>query len=132
VCVARNEEIYFKVNDTIFATSKDIIKDDTVSHEIEFTFQKQIAFHALKMSVRGLPFSVFVNKDKIMEGEIFSFESSISCNCMVVGTNNYYDNQPPPLKIELGYPSEKLFTGKDTRNDRRLIAAMKANKIQLK
>jgi len=126
---AQNAEcdVYFKINDSIFAKSSDIEFYDTLTHTIQFKLEKRLAIESLKIPVNGLSFSVFVNREKIFDGKFFSPESSYSCDCIVLFRIN-----PSLLYLNLGYPDEKFFTGTDKRNDKRIIETLVSRKVPLK
>jgi hypothetical protein len=126
---AQNAEsdIYFKINDSIFAKSDDIAFYDTLNHTIQFKPEKRMTIESLNIPVNGLSFSVFVNREKIFDGKFFSPESSYSCDCIVLFRIN-----PSVLYLNLGYPDEKFFTGTDKRNDHRIIETLVSRKVPLK
>jgi hypothetical protein len=130
---AQNAEsdVYFKINDSIFAKSSDIEFYDTLNHTIQFKLEKRLTIESLKIPVNGLSFSVFVNRKKIFDGKFFSPESSYSCNCIVL-LRTISDSALPPLNLDLGYPAEKFFTGTDNRNDHRIIETLVSRKVPLK
>jgi hypothetical protein len=125
-----NDEIYFKVKDSIFAKTADIVLYDTTNHTINFSQEKRLALELLKIPVGGFSYAIFVNREKIFEGKIFSIESSVSCDCIAL-VRTIPDSALPPLQIELGYPSAKFYTGTDKRNDKKLIEVLSARNIKM-
>lgn len=126
-----NNDVYFKINDSIFAKSSDFECYDTLNHTVQFKLEKRLSIESLKIPVNGLSFSVFVNREKIFVGKFFSPESSYSCDCIVL-FRTIPDSAIPPLYLNLGYPTEKFFTGTDKRNDHRIIETLVSRKVPLK
>jgi len=126
-----DKDIYFKINDSIFAKAADIEFYDTLNHTVQFKLDKRLTIESLKIPANGLSFSVFVNREKIFDGKFFSPESSYSCDCIVL-FRTIPDNALPPLNLNLGYPAEKFFTGTDKRNDKRIIETLISRKVPLK
>lgn len=126
---AQNAEsdIYFKINDSIFAKSDDIAFYDTLNHTLQFKLEKRLTIESLIIPVNGLSFSVFINREKIFDGKFFSPVSSASCDCIVL-----FHINPAILNLDLGYPTEKFFTGIDKRNDPKIIETLVSRKVPLK
>jgi hypothetical protein len=125
------QEIYFKIDNVIFAKSSDIEFYDTINHSIQFDLSKRMDFENMQIPVSGLAFGIYVDRDLIYEGKIFSLESSVSCDCIAV-VRTIPLSELPSLNIELGYPSENFYTGKDLRNSKKLIEVLVQKKNPVK
>ena len=89
-----------------------------------------------KNLISGQDFVIAVDGAAIYQGKFKSVASSISNDAVTIALDKQAFNGQPgatPLgedqvQIDLGYPTPKFFTGKDPRNDNRILQALAAAK----
>lgn len=90
------------------------------THEIRFNFTGADKLKKMKKSLLGKPFAVFVNGEAIYTGAFWTNLYSQSFGGVYIDLNEI-EGDFPTVKLRLGYPGEKFFTGKDPRSDERIL-----------
>ena len=108
-------------------SADDVIAYSWESHDIELTpeaFGRIRQLFAKPLEVRGIPFVVSVDTDRIYAGAFWTPASSTSFDGVVIPQP--LDPQQHAVGIELGYPSPEAFTGRDPRSDQRILRSLEA------
>ncbi len=105
----------------------DIIAYSRETHEIELTAEAYERIQQLftpPVEVRGIPFVVRVDAERIYAGAFVTPVSSISFDGVVIGQP--FDRDRRVITIGLSYPSPEAFTGEDPRSDPRILQSLDA------
>lgn len=109
------------------AASPVIATDDIVvyhrdTHEIELTVAAFERIEKLDVPVSGLPFVVCVGDIRVYDGAFWVALSSQSSSGVVI--MKPLESNPRSIRIQLGYPGDSDFQGKDPRSDERIMRAL--------
>jgi hypothetical protein len=108
-------------------TSDDFASYQAGTHEIRLapsTCQKLQQAFPSSIGVRGVPFVVCVGSERVYAGAFWTPLSSMSYDGVVILQPCMI--QQETMRIELGYPSESFFTGRDPRSDPRILSVLGA------
>ena len=109
------------------AASPVIATDDIVvyhsdTHEIELTATAFDRIENLDVPVSGLPFVVCVGDMRVYDGTFWvAFSSQSSAGVVIMKP---LASNPQSIRIQLGYPGDFDFQGKDPRSDERIMQAL--------
>jgi hypothetical protein len=106
-----------------FITSDDILEYDINTHIFLLNEDAERRFSKLDIPVYGRAFVFAIDDELIYLGAFWSPFSSISFDGIVIVKPATQNTQA--LKIQLGYPSEKFFKGKDLRANREILEVFK-------
>jgi hypothetical protein len=115
------------LEDSPLVSADDIESYSWQTHEIELTpaARRRVArLQARAMSGPGVPFVVCVGMERMYTGEFWTSYSSVPFDGIVIDV--YPADQGRPVRIQLGYPSEEWFAGKDLRSDPRILQSLQA------
>ncbi len=101
-------------------TINDIIKYNKNTHEITLSNQ---AFNIIKNIEPGTIFIVYLKEKEIYNGVVWSSLYSSSYDGIVIKKPLDYETRE--IQLQLGYPNENYFTGKDPRNNAELFKILK-------
>jgi hypothetical protein len=115
------------LQDQPLLSSDDFISYRAETHEVQLqasTCQELQQALPQNIGVRGVPFVVCVGSERIYAGAFWTPLSSLSFDGVVILQPCMMQEQT--MRIELGYPSERFFTGHDPRSDRKILSALRA------
>ena len=95
---------------------KDIVTYNAQTHEIKLTQNAFERISSLEVPVSGKSFMVCVDKQPIYWGAFWTPVSSISFDGVTIW-EPFGSQETTIITLELGYPSESFYGGKDPRNN---------------
>jgi hypothetical protein len=115
------------LNPSPFLSEKDIVSYDPEEYAMELTEEAFHRFKELRPPVSGMPFVVCVDGQPIYPGAFWTSLSSNEYSGIVIWTNPIFreNRKINTIYFETGYPAPQFFSGKDLRNDERIINSLK-------
>lgn len=93
------------------------------THEIRFDWSGADRLKRKKDLLKGKSFAVFVNDEAIYTGAFWTKIYSQSFDGVYIDLDEI-EGEFPKVKLNLGYPTEKFFTGNDPRSDERIFTEL--------
>jgi hypothetical protein len=116
-----------ELQDEPIVSAGDIISYSESTHEMELTAEAYARIQQLfelPVRVSGLPFVVSVGDERIYAGAFWTPASSLSFDGVVI--LQPFEPDQRVVRIALGYPSPRAFTGQDPRSDERILRSFQA------
>ena len=110
-------------------SSEDVVVYDKTSHTIELTpaaYAHIQEIFPMPVKVTGSPFVICVGKERIYAGAFWTPLSSLSYDGVII--LQPMDPTKTTIQMTLGYPVPDVFTGKDPRDDPRIIKSLEQDK----
>jgi len=107
-----------------FIALKDVISYNQQTHELKLTPEAYEKIVELDVPVRGKSFLVCVDRAIIYFGAFWTPVSSISFDGVTIWKPFSKDDKEI-VTLELGYPAESFYGGKDPRNDEKILASFR-------
>lgn len=105
----------------------DIISYQRATHTLELTvdaYARVQKIFPMPVRVEGIPFVVRVGSELIYAGAFWTPASSLTFDGPYI--MQPFASDTHTIQIELGYPSNAVYTGRDPRADPRIINALQA------
>lgn len=112
---------YIEPADEPLISSSDIYSYSSETHEIELTTSAVDRIQQINLS--GKAFVVCVDHQPIYSGAFMSAYFSRTFDGVVIMWP-LVNNNGKTIRIELGYPGEKYFTGEDPRSDPKILGCL--------
>ncbi len=123
------------LNPLPFLSEKDIVSYDPEDHAMELTEEAYQRFKELRPPVSGMPFVVCVDREPVYPGAFWTTISSNEYSGIVIWDNPVFreNRKTNAIYFEKGYPAPRFFSGKDLRNDERIIKSLRdSGRLKLK
>ncbi len=117
----------FNLEETPILSEEDIISYTWETHEIELTtdaYERIQELFTPPVPVTGVPFVVMVDGIKIYAGAFWTPLSSLSFDGVTI--MHPMDPEGQSIRVNLGYPGDDFFAGRDPRSDERIRRALES------
>lgn len=117
------------VGDTAVVRYDELLWYDTARHVMGLSVSRDSVIQRLGgVGVRGVPFVITLDNDRIYGGYFWTSLSSFSSEAIVIMADSELDTLGSnEMRIRLGYPSADHFAGEDLRNAPALVARLGAD-----
>jgi hypothetical protein len=120
-----------ELNKSSILSIDDIFSYTKESHQIEVTASAYKRINQIDVGVYGTVFFVCVGQNPIYWGAFWTPISSIPSDGVVILLNSAISADKYVIQIQLGYPTDKYFSGEDPRTNQEILQSLeRAGKLK--